>query len=225
MKVSDIKDRDGRDMAGTMLKLADRLRFLEERYFPTPEFDPSRKLICDDDVSTDESDVKGSPRPREPTMLWHDNLSLDNILVDENGVLRGIIDWQCVSCLPLYEACQFPAFLQQARDRNVEPLTPYRVTRAHLEVSGEDLREYERQLRQHQLTLLRKLFLAEMRDKCPGWVDIFSNRKDLRDYEAAVQNCDNEFTYNLVEKWVSAVEEKEGSTKADWRLHENLMPE
>jgi Ser/Thr protein kinase RdoA (MazF antagonist) len=48
----------------------------------------------------------------EPTMLFHDDLSRHNILVDENGLLTGVVDWECVSFLPLWIACQLPPFLQ-----------------------------------------------------------------------------------------------------------------
>ncbi|KAF9764061.1 hypothetical protein IL306_002904 [Fusarium sp. DS 682] len=33
------------------------------------------------------------PDPPEPTILWHDDLSLPNIIVDENNYLEAIIDW------------------------------------------------------------------------------------------------------------------------------------
>ncbi|KAI1413868.1 kinase-like protein [Hypoxylon sp. FL1857] len=173
------------------------------------------------DADADQDTVDKGKKPREPTMLWHDAISLDNILVDENGVLCGVIDWACVSCLPLYEACQFPAFLQQARDRPVEPLTPHRVTQK--QPDSKDISGFERDSRQHELTLLRKLFMDEMMDRCPEWVHIFNGRKDLRDYEAAVQNCDNEFAYEVVESWVDAVENGGIHGKVPWRLHERLM--
>ncbi|KAI1775793.1 hypothetical protein F4818DRAFT_441071 [Hypoxylon cercidicola] len=196
-----------------MLSLIDRLGKLKDKFFPTPDFDPEG-LSHGDDGLTDEDEwaASGAEKPYEPTMLWHDNISLDNILVDEDGVLRGVIDWQCISSLPLYEACQFPAFLQQARDRLTEPRTPYRVNRAQLDIS-QDLREYDMDLRQHQISMLRQLFLAEMADRCPDWVRVFQSQGDLRDYEAAVQNCDNEFAYEMVERWVTSVEEGGVGTK------------
>lgn len=208
-----------------MLNLANRLRELGAHFFPTPECDPNRKLVPDEDESTDEDEdqhaVDKGTKPREPTMLWHDAISLDNIIVDKDGVLCGVIDWACVSCLPLYEACQFPAFLQQSRDRHVEPLTPHRV--AQKKPGSKEILEYERDLRQYELTLLRKLFINEMMGSCPEWVHIYNNRKSLRDYEAAVQNCDNESAYEAVERWVDAVEQWETPGATPWSLHERLM--
>ncbi|ELR04706.1 hypothetical protein GMDG_01564 [Pseudogymnoascus destructans 20631-21] len=33
----------------------------------------------------------------EPSMLFHDDLSQHNILVDDGGALTGVLDWECVS--------------------------------------------------------------------------------------------------------------------------------
>ncbi|KAI1765435.1 hypothetical protein GGR53DRAFT_490428 [Hypoxylon sp. FL1150] len=207
-----------------MLNLIDRLENLRTKFFPTANFDPEQRLNREEDVSADEDEggTGNVEKPQEPTMLWHDNISLDNILVDENGVLRGIIDWECVSCIPLYEACQFPAFLHQARDRYVEPRTPYRVTRTRY-YTDQDFRTYDIELTQHHLTMLRRLFLAEMRDNCPEWLQVFQSRGDWRDYEAAIQNCDNEFAYEMVERWVTSVEDQSVFEEGIWRLHELLM--
>lgn len=50
-------------------------------------------------------------RTAESTSLYHDDLSMQNILVDEAGNLTAVIDWECVSALPLWRACQIPALL------------------------------------------------------------------------------------------------------------------
>ncbi|KAI1086922.1 phosphotransferase enzyme family-domain-containing protein [Rostrohypoxylon terebratum] len=214
MKTQELPNEFHRKIATRMLILVDRLRNLEDKFFPTPEIESDQSFMGDSDVeSTDEDDdtVDKMARPREPTMLWHDDISLDNIMVDKNGILCGIIGWECVSCLPLYEAYRF-----------IEPLTPHGVTQRKL---GDSRRVaiYERNLRQHQVTLLRQLFISSMRDLCPGWVSIFEGRRYLRDYEAAVQNCDNESAYETVELWVDAVEKTETSDEVPWHLHERLM--
>lgn len=36
----------------------------------------------------------------EQSILFHDDLSMQNILVDDNGKITGVIDWECVSALP-----------------------------------------------------------------------------------------------------------------------------
>ena len=44
----------------------------------------------------------------ELSMLFHDDLSQQNILVDDNGILAGVVDSECVSALPLWRACYYP---------------------------------------------------------------------------------------------------------------------
>ena len=47
----------------------------------------------------------------EATVLFHNDLSLRNILVDDECSITAIIDWECVSTLPLWRACQLPELL------------------------------------------------------------------------------------------------------------------
>ncbi|KAI1134783.1 hypothetical protein F5Y05DRAFT_200439 [Hypoxylon sp. FL0543] len=230
VKMQQATSEGHRETAAEMSNLSKRLLELRSTFFSIPRFNSNREQVRQEDKGSgndgwnegkDQDIADKSKPPGEPTMLWHDAISLDNILVDENGMLCGVIDWACVSCLPLYEACQFPAFLQQSRDRPVEPLTPYRV--AQKQPDDRDTARYERHLRQHEITLLRKLFINEMMDRCPEWVHLFNNRKELRDYEAAVQNCDNEFTYKIVARWVDDLEAGGVPGEARQRLHERLM--
>jgi Phosphotransferase enzyme family len=50
-------------------------------------------------------------KTHEPTVLFHDDLSTRNILVDENGVVTAVLDWELASVFPLYKSCQLPKFL------------------------------------------------------------------------------------------------------------------
>ncbi|KAI1497906.1 kinase-like domain-containing protein [Biscogniauxia marginata] len=183
-RMQDLENVGDRRIIERMLALIERVEALEDRFFSSPKSSYQAR-------AADENQKEKTPAP---TMLWHDNISLDNILVDENGILCGVLDWQCVSCLPLHEACQFPAFLQQ------------------------DLKQYE-------TTRLRQLFVKEMVYQCPAFVEAWANSdaRDLRDYEAAVQNCDNEFAYDLVESWVEAIEKGCRPDSLGKRLHEQLM--
>ncbi|GAP90388.1 putative kinase-like protein [Rosellinia necatrix] len=147
------------------------------------------------------------------TILCHDALSLDNIFVNEDGIFMGVVDWQCIVCVPPHEACQFPAFLQQKFDRFRDPIRAYYLTDE----------AYSRELRRYEVTQLRKIYIEEMIDRAPGFVDIWRESANLRDYEAAVQNCDNEFTMKRVEKWVNAMENGGDPAEMPKRLHEQLM--
>ncbi|KAI1738720.1 phosphotransferase enzyme family-domain-containing protein [Xylaria scruposa] len=174
-------------------------------------------------VSTS-SDVETVPDNAEmrptATMLYHDGLSLDNILVNDDGILTGVIDWQCIPCLPLHEACQFPVFLQQANDRFQKPFGRHYL----VDDSGPPHPAYSRDSERYELTELRQLYVEEMLHGAPEFVDIWRDEAsaNLRDLEAAIQNCDNEFTIETVEEWVQAMEQGMHPTQVPKRLHELL---
>jgi Ser/Thr protein kinase RdoA (MazF antagonist) len=51
-----------------------------------------------------------NPEP-EQTALWHHDLSLSNILINDKNEITAIVDWECVSVQPLWRATQVPPFL------------------------------------------------------------------------------------------------------------------
>ena len=50
----------------------------------------------------------------EMTALYHGDLHLNKILVNEEGTITAILDWECVSVLPLWMLAQVPKFLQES---------------------------------------------------------------------------------------------------------------
>lgn len=46
------------------------------------------------------------------TAIWHDDLNLDNILVDNEGKIIAIVNWECVPALPTWMATKMPKFLE-----------------------------------------------------------------------------------------------------------------
>ncbi|KAJ5201002.1 hypothetical protein N7449_005805 [Penicillium cf. viridicatum] len=124
----------------------------------------------------------------EPSVLVHDDLSSRNILVYDNGELAAILDWECVSALPLWNACYYPAFLK-GPPRRLEP----DLGRYELEANGEASDLYWEHLWEYEVTLLRDVFIDRMKSLEPGWVEVFHKSQRQRDFDLAVQNCDNEF--------------------------------
>jgi hypothetical protein len=47
----------------------------------------------------------------EITTIHHHDTSGYNVLVDEEGRLTALLDWDSVSTVPLWKACQMPDFL------------------------------------------------------------------------------------------------------------------
>ncbi|CAG8014163.1 unnamed protein product [Penicillium salamii] len=56
----------------------------------------------------------------EPSIMVHDDLSSQNILVNESGEFSAVLHWECVSALPVWKACDYPGFLQE-KTRHVRP--------------------------------------------------------------------------------------------------------
>ncbi|KAJ5518114.1 Aminoglycoside phosphotransferase [Penicillium expansum] len=135
----------------------------------------------------------------EPSVVFHDDLSQHNILVSEKGELTGVLDWECVSALPLWKACYYPTFLY-GRPRDTKPnIEMYdRGNPPPGSAFWEHLHDYE-------VTLLRGVFLDEMRKSEPGWVNIFDMSHLRRDFDTAVQYFDNGIVRHIIEKWVEDV--------------------
>lgn len=139
------------------------------------------------------------PEP-EATMLFHDDLSLHNILVDRDGNLTGVVDWECVSALPLWASCYFPTFLND-QPRNSMP------DRANddVEPNGEIDGLYWDHVKEYELTRLRKTFLEEMASLEPGWMEVFESSAQKRDPDMAVRKRDNDFLAKRIQGWVDDV--------------------
>jgi len=146
----------------------------------------------------------------EPSMLFHDDLSAHNVLVDGDGALTGVVDWECVSVLPLWKACYFPAFLQGS-PRPSKP-DPNRYKRELGNREPSDL--YRDHLNEYELTKLRSLFLDEMAELQPAWMGVFNSNQLKRDFETAVHNCDNEMLMKTIIGWIDDVETAEKDVRS-----------
>ncbi|KAE8162398.1 phosphotransferase enzyme family-domain-containing protein [Aspergillus tamarii] len=110
----------------------------------------------------------------EPSVLVHDDLSTRNILVHDTGQLAAILDWECPD-----------------------------LGRYKLETSGEPTDLYWEHLWEYEVTLLRDVFIDRMKNLEPGWVEIFDKSQCQRDFDLAVQNCDNEFVARQIRAWIN----------------------
>ncbi|RYC87325.1 hypothetical protein BFJ63_vAg9804, partial [Fusarium oxysporum f. sp. narcissi] len=136
----------------------------------------------------------------ETTVLYHDDLHGNNILVDDAGNITGIVDWECVSIVPLWKACGIPQFLFE-QPRWTEPDR----RRYRHDANGEISELYYKHLHQYETTRLREVFLGEMERHDPRWMDIHKKTQSLRDFDFAVQFCDVAVLKHIV-KWAEAVE-------------------
>lgn len=143
----------------------------------------------------------------EETALFHDDLSQQNIMVDEDGNLTAIIDWECVSALPLWRVCQIPYFLRGRERIEIPNRSKYAMDENGLDENGEISDLYLQHLLQYEQTELRKEFLNEIKNIEPAWFAIYSSDLNLRkaDFEMAVNCIDNEFCIKHISKWLDDV--------------------
>jgi aminoglycoside phosphotransferase (APT) family kinase protein len=180
----DEDEDDAEDLEHTM-DIISRLRPLLDDFFPQAR--------------------PGSPSPPEPeperTMIVHDDLSRQNMLVDDHGNLTAVVDWECVSALPLWFACQIPPLLQ-GKPREEEP-----VKAQYQHDEDENVAElFWEHLDDYELTQLRRVFLVEMERLQPEWVDIFASSQRQRDFDLAVSGCSDEFLIRRIRNWLDDVE-------------------
>ncbi|KAK8079501.1 hypothetical protein PG997_007319 [Apiospora hydei] len=185
----------------------------------------------------------------EKCMLWHTNLSMDNIFVDDTGVITGVLDWECVSAIPRSIGCQLPALLLEGHDRTHEPRLEHYWTFSdtiprqspipsiedededEVAIASDDSENYlngqprgrPRHRRPHpqvgptpaywqarrewELTVLRHHFVRTMSDRSLGWHMCHKYHALKRDFETAVQYCDEPVLLDVVEAWVGDVGE------------------
>lgn len=145
----------------------------------------------------------------ETTMLINDDLSKCNMLVDENGILTGVLDWQCVTALPLWKTCYYPSFIEgPPRDEKPDP-NEY----SHSDdENSESL--YWQHLREYEHTKLRQYFLDEMRRLEPDWVEIFDSSAVKRDFHFAVECSNIGFLADPINEWLDDVDRNEGTVRS-----------
>jgi Ser/Thr protein kinase RdoA (MazF antagonist) len=159
-------------------------------------------------------------------IIFHDDLSMQNILVDEEGKLTAIVDWECVSAVPLWRACQIPQLLE-GRSRDEEPTRDQYMTASDgeeeeadadaLDNEGVNQLFWEHRM-DYEQTQLRKVFMDEMKIVCPDWLAMMKSSTLKADMEKAVHNCDNSWAFKLVKRWFTAY--KEGNLES---LTEKMM--
>lgn len=158
--------------------------------------------------------------PPERTVIWHEDLSLSNILVDEEGKITALIDWECVSALPRWVATKMPKFLEGG-SREKEPkresygdesFRGSEATRAgeenELDNEGKN-GLYWIHLMEYEQTQLRKFYHARMCQLEPDWEATAKESILKEDFFCAAIFCGSGFSQKRIAQWVDAVERGE----------------
>ncbi|KAJ9643348.1 hypothetical protein H2199_004027 [Coniosporium tulheliwenetii] len=199
----DSDDEDDIEDATNIKELAQRLLELLPRVFPS------------------------GASSSEPTVLFHDDLNLLNMLVEENEELTAVIDWECVSALPLWKVCQVPKFLE-GRERNEEPCRDrHGVDELEDNEESGSLPEalddegvasiYWEHLMEYEQTQLRHVFIETIEELEPLWMEESRKGAAQADFEDAVQHCDA-WGYKIVKNWLDTF----GSGES-WSLRSRLL--
>ncbi|CCC05158.1 hypothetical protein SMACR_07895 [Sordaria macrospora] len=204
----DNTDHEKRELAEGVTRVARKLTRLLHKIFP--------QLV----------------HPPERTVLWQgDSLSLDNLLVDENGCITGVVDWECVSTMPRWVSTQFPEFMRGEVEREDEP---HRSRYADV-FSDEDASEDEQgdgvedtpdnegktelywiHLMEYEQTQLRRVYSSRMNQLMGnGWDGEVEEAALKVDFLSAVSKCAQGFYLKRIEQWVDAVEAKEFARLGD----------
>lgn len=200
--LGDDTDREKRESAEGVTRVARKLTRLLHKLFP--------QLV----------------HPPERTVLWHgDSLSLDNILVDDNGRITGVVDWECVSTMPRWVSTQFPEFLRGGVEREEEPhrsryadvFSDEQASEGQDGDGVEDVPDNEGKtelywihLMEYEQTQLRRVYSARMSQLMGhGWDGEVEEVALKVDFLGAVAKCAQGFYLKRIEQWVDAIEGKE----------------
>ncbi|KAL6897566.1 phosphotransferase enzyme family domain-containing protein [Trichoderma evansii] len=188
--LGEAEDEEDEEDINFAMVLARRLISLLPKIFPTLETLPERMVI------------------------WHDDLSLSNILVDDEGKITAVIDWECVSAMPRWLVTQVPRFLEgQAREKEPERQdyadeAPEDEKDNELDNEGKN-ELYWIHLMEYEQTQLRRVYHERMSQLQPDW-DATAKQSTLKeDFFNAVNVIRDGFFLKRTAKWIDAVERGE----------------
>ncbi|KAM0259448.1 hypothetical protein ACHAQJ_003343 [Trichoderma viride] len=154
----------------------------------------------------------------ESSALHHHDLNLNNILVNEQGEVTAVLDWECVSALPLWMLTKMPKFLDD-QPREDEPQRHLYADETPEEAAAEaDKRNDPHYLdnegknelywihkMEYETTQLRKVYQARLKELCPEWAEESPLKNDF--YEA-VEQCDG-LWLSKARRWAERMEKGE----------------
>lgn len=193
--LEEAEDDEDREDAEHILRVAKRLEALLPKIFPSVQHPPER------------------------TALWHDDLSLQNIMVDDDNRVSAIIDWEFVSVMPLWATTQMPQLLV-GPTRDEKPVreeyadeTPEEAEASRQDmVGGHNLDNegknelYWIHLMEYEQTQLRKVYEERMRQSWPSWDDDVAEGALKVDFLGAVARCADGWHLRGVNQWLEAIE-------------------
>ena len=150
----------------------------------------------------------------EVTALFHDDLNLHNILVDEDGDITAVVDWE--SALPIWMATRMPKFLdnksreeEPKRDRYMDD--PSDGTESVEKDSGTDKLDNEGKCSlywihrmEYEATQLRKVYKAKLKQLWPDWP--LEESCVNADFFDAILECSAGVFVKQLNRWIDSLE-------------------
>ncbi|KAK2028995.1 kinase-like protein [Colletotrichum zoysiae] len=203
--IQEAEDEDDREYAQSGVDVSEKLLVLLPKIFPVLQ------------------------HPPEHTVIWHDDLSLQNILVDDDGEITAVLDWECVSTMPSWVATQVPKFLigaareeEPERDRYGDASPGENGSGSNgsdaddEELDNEGKTElYWIHLMEFEQTQLRKVYAARMQQSHPDWATRVEDSLLKTDFLEAIHRCRGGFHLKRISQWVDAVMEGNFSRLAE----------
>ncbi|KAK3994330.1 phosphotransferase enzyme family-domain-containing protein [Cladorrhinum sp. PSN332] len=187
MEEEEDTDEDDREDAEEIISVARKLLSLVPKVFPPT-------------LSLDDPEITG---------LYHHDLHLNNILVNERGEITAVLDWECVSAMPLWMSTKVPKFLDEPV-REEEPQRDDYADAAEGEEEEEDS-EGKNELyfihrMEYEATQLRKVYESKLRELWPEW-PLQESHAEM-DFFHAVLQCDGLWA-KKVRRWAECLERGE----------------
>ncbi|KAF2866812.1 kinase-like domain-containing protein [Massariosphaeria phaeospora] len=146
------------------------------------------------------------PETDEEFVLHNHDLNTQNIIVDTDGKLKGVVDWECIHTAPLWFACQLPEFLRGRTRHELPTKTEFLYKEEDMDEEVVDEMYYQQQ-EEYEKTCLRRFFFEEMNRVQPEWVKIFKESELKADFERAVEFYTYELLFQRICAWVQDVEQ------------------
>ncbi|CAG8403036.1 unnamed protein product [Penicillium salamii] len=142
----------------------------------------------------------------EEYTLHHDDISSQNLLVNQEGHLTALVDWECVSVVPVYKTAEWLIFLAGPDSEFEDYPDPNNYAKVDGSLDENDI--YQEHVLEYELTKLRPIFLEHMSKLSPNWVKINEDERLRRkaDFEYAVQGCASYMMWPDIQEWLDSME-------------------
>ncbi|KAK8002994.1 hypothetical protein PG989_002713 [Apiospora arundinis] len=195
-EIESAEDEDDKEMAEAGLKATQHLKSILPKIFPS-----------------------SSTYNAERTAIWHHDLSNMNIMVDEQGEITGIVDWECVFAAPSWAITKTPAFLNNHNERDEEP---YRDGYAdETEEDRERARKhygdrcldnegknslYWIHLKEYEVTKLKEVYNARMQQNLSSWSEMVKDAELQLDFYTCVEHAASSWCTGAAISWATSIE-------------------